>query len=176
MGAIYDVIIELRPDSPTFKLWLAVELTVDNRCNLYGPGGFAHGFLTLARHTEVFYQMSECYALAYARGIRENDPTFGIQWPAEVRVISERDKQYPDFTCYQNPKCEPQLGKRESYRTTGGQKEGGINELALLWVLNLSDGSHTLLDIADSSDLEFGLIKNAADALLEHGLLKECPE
>jgi dTDP-4-dehydrorhamnose 3,5-epimerase len=66
---------------------------------LYIPGGFAHGFLTLVQHTEVFYQMSEFYAPAYAKGIRWNDPTFGIQWPAEVRVISERDKQYADFTC-----------------------------------------------------------------------------
>lgn len=97
MGAIYDVIIDLRPDSPTFKLWLAVELTADNRCMLYVPGGFAHGFLTLANHTEVLYQMSEFYVAEYARGVRWNDPAFGIQWPADVRVISDRDRNYLDF-------------------------------------------------------------------------------
>ena len=89
-----------------------------------------------------------------------------------VLYMLENNKTYLN----QNPRCEPQLGKRGLYRPTGGQKESGINELALLWVLNLSDGSHTLLDIADRSTLEFGLIKQAADALLEHGLLKECLE
>lgn len=97
MGAIYDVIIDLRPDSPTFKQWLAVELTADNRCMLYVPGGFAHGFLTLANHTEVLYQMSEFYVAESARGVRWNDPAFGIQWPADVKVISDRDRNYLDF-------------------------------------------------------------------------------
>jgi aminopeptidase-like protein len=73
----------------------------------------------------------------------------------------------------QNPKCEPQLGKRGLYRAIGGQADGGVNELALLWVLNLSDGNHTLLDIAERSGLDFTLIQRAARALLEHGLLKE---
>jgi aminopeptidase-like protein len=89
-----------------------------------------------------------------------------------VLYVLENNKTYVN----QNPHCEPQLGKRGLYRPTGGQQESGINELALLWVLNFSDGSHTLLDIADRANLEFGLINQAANALLEHGLLKECAE
>lgn len=96
-GAIYDVIIDLRPDSPTFMQWLAVELTADNYRMLYIPEGFAHGFQTLQDHTEVFYQMSEFYAPECARGIRWNDPAFAISWPPAERLISERDQQYPDF-------------------------------------------------------------------------------
>lgn len=97
-GAIYDVIIDLRPTSPTFKAWLAVELTAQNRKMLYIPRGFSHGFLTLKDDTEVFYQMSEFYAPECARGIRWNDPAFNIEWPIEITVISEKDSQYPDFT------------------------------------------------------------------------------
>ncbi len=98
MGMTYDVIIDLRPASPTFTQWIAVELSAENRRMLYIPEGFAHGFQTLAPHTEVFYQMSAFYAPAYARGVRWNDPLFGIEWPIEVRSISERDKSFPDFT------------------------------------------------------------------------------
>jgi dTDP-4-dehydrorhamnose 3,5-epimerase len=97
MGAIYDVIIDLRPDSPTFKRWVALELTSDNRCMVYIPEGFGHGFQTLAAGTEVFYQMSQFYAPEYARGVRWDDPTFGIYWPADERIISERDRSFPDF-------------------------------------------------------------------------------
>lgn len=97
-GAIYDVALDLRPDSPTFKQWRGVELTADNRHALYIPPGFAHGFLTLRDDTEVLYQMSEFFAPECARGVRWNDPAFGIQWPGEVVVISERDRSYPDFT------------------------------------------------------------------------------
>ena len=97
-GAIYDVIIDLRPASPTFKAWLAVELTAENRKMLYIPGGVSHGFLTLKDDTEVFYQMSEFYVPECARGIRWNDPLFGVIWPNEVSVISEKDKNYPDYT------------------------------------------------------------------------------
>jgi len=96
-GAVYDVIIDLRLDSPTFKQWVAVELTADNRRMLYVPEGFAHGFQTLEDCTDIFYQMSEFYAPAYARGVRWNDPAFGIQWPLAERIISERDQSYPDF-------------------------------------------------------------------------------
>ncbi len=96
-GAIYDVIIDLRPDSPTFKQWIAVELTAENRRMLYVPEGFAHGFQTLEDYTEVFYQMSEFYAPDCARGVRWNDPAFGIRWPAGELIISERDRSYPDF-------------------------------------------------------------------------------
>ena len=97
MGAIYDVIIDLRPDSPNFKRWVAVELTEDNRRMLYIPEGFAHGFQTMENNTEVFYQISSVHVPEYARGIRWNDPAFGIQWPADPRIISTKDRQYPDF-------------------------------------------------------------------------------
>jgi dTDP-4-dehydrorhamnose 3,5-epimerase len=97
MGAIYDVIIDLRPDSPAFKQWIAVELTVDNRRMLYIPQGCAHGFQTLEDDTEVFYQMSALYAPEYAKGVRWNDPAFGIRWPIAVRIMSDRDTSYPDF-------------------------------------------------------------------------------
>jgi dTDP-4-dehydrorhamnose 3,5-epimerase len=98
MGAIYDVIIDLRPASPTFKQWNGVELTSENRLMLFIPEGFAHGFQTLTADTEVFYQMSEFYDADCARGVRWNDPQFNIQWPADVRLISPRDQQYSDFS------------------------------------------------------------------------------
>ena len=98
MGAIFDVIIDLRPNSPTFKAWVSVELTAENRKMIYIPMGFGHGFMTLTDNTEIFYQMSEFYAPECARGVRWNDPAFGIDWPSEVKVISEKDMQYPDFT------------------------------------------------------------------------------
>lgn len=96
-GAICDVIIDLRPQSTTFKQWAAVELNEENGKMLYVPGGFAHGFLTLTDNTEVFYQMSEFYAPEHAKGVRWNDPAFGISWPDEVTVIAEKDARYPDF-------------------------------------------------------------------------------
>lgn len=96
-GAIYDVIVDLRPDSPTFKEHLAVVLSAENRRMLYIPEGFAHGFITLEKSTEVFYQMSEFYSAESARGFRWNDPSFGIHLPLEVAVISQRDRSYPDF-------------------------------------------------------------------------------
>ena len=97
MGSIYDVIVDIRPDSPSFKQYLGVFLTPGNYKMLYVPEGFAHGFLTLEDNTEVFYQMSEFYAPDHARGFRWNDPVFGIEWPANVQVISDRDRDYPDF-------------------------------------------------------------------------------
>ena len=97
MGAIYDVIIDLRLESSTLRESVAVVLTARNRKMLYIPEGVAHGFLTLEDNTEVFYQMGEYYVAECARGVRWNDPSFGIQWPADVRVISERDRNYPDF-------------------------------------------------------------------------------
>ena len=99
-GAIFDVAIDLQPESASFKNWVGVVLTDENRSMLYVPEGFAHGFLTLEDNTEVFYQMSEFYAPDYSRGVRWNDPSFGIVWPDEIRVISERDGSYPDFTTY----------------------------------------------------------------------------
>jgi dTDP-4-dehydrorhamnose 3,5-epimerase len=96
-GAIHDVIIDLRPSSATFARWEAVELTAANRRMLYVPEGFAHGFLTLAKDTEVFYQMSEAYHPESAGGVRWDDPAFAIIWPEPVLVISDRDASYPDY-------------------------------------------------------------------------------
>lgn len=93
-GAIYDVILDLRPNSPTFKQWVSVELTAENRRALYIPEGFAHGFQTLEDNTEVFYQMSEFYHPECARGVRWDDPAFGIEWPIEEIIISVSDKQF----------------------------------------------------------------------------------
>lgn len=97
-GAIYDVIVDLRPDAETFLQWIAVHLTAKNRRALYVPKGFAHGFQTLAENTEVFYQMSDFYVAEAARGFRWNDPSFKIDWPEEISIISQRDQEYPDFT------------------------------------------------------------------------------
>jgi dTDP-4-dehydrorhamnose 3,5-epimerase len=97
-GAIYDVIIDLRPDSDTFKQWIAVELTAENRRALFVPKGFAHGFQTLEDETEIFYQMSEYYAPEWAFGVRWNDPAFGVRWPLEVAEISPKDRALPDVT------------------------------------------------------------------------------
>lgn len=96
-GSIYDVVIDLRPQSATFKQWLAVELTADNRRMLYIPEGFAHGFQTLEDGTEVFYQMSEFYHPESARGIRWNDQTFQVWWPIVEAIISERDHTHLDW-------------------------------------------------------------------------------
>ena len=96
-GAIYDVVIDLRPESSTFKKWDAVELTAQNRRMFYLPGGCAHGFQTLADETEVLYQMSNVYAPDYAGGVRWNDPAFGVDWPPDERTIIGRDRNYPDF-------------------------------------------------------------------------------
>ncbi len=96
-GGIYDVIIDLRPDSPTFTQWISIELTEENRKMVFIPEGFAHGSLTLQDNTEVFYQMFEFYSPDCAKGIRWNDPVFGIQWPISVTVISEKDNHYPEF-------------------------------------------------------------------------------
>lgn len=98
MGALYDVIIDLRPDSDTFKQWLAVELTAENRRALYIPEGFAHGFQTLTDDTEVFYQMSEFFHPECALGLRWDDSAFRIEWPMETLIISEKDKNYPAWS------------------------------------------------------------------------------
>lgn len=97
-GSIYDVIIDIRPDSATFKEWLGVELTAENRRMLLVPEGFAHGYQTLEDDTEIFYQVSEFYAPEVEGGIRWDDPAFEIQWPAATeRIISEKDRDWPDF-------------------------------------------------------------------------------
>jgi len=96
-GAIYDVVLDLRSESPTFKQWFAVTLEAARRNAVYVPKGCAHGFLTLADDVEVFYQMTEFYNAASSRGVRWNDPAFGISWPGNIEVISERDRTYPDL-------------------------------------------------------------------------------
>ncbi|HTV54943.1 MAG TPA: dTDP-4-dehydrorhamnose 3,5-epimerase [Terriglobia bacterium] len=96
-GAIYDVVLDLRPESPTFKQWVAAILTPEKRNIMYAPEGCAHGFLTLEDNTEALYLISEFYHPESARGVRWNDPAFRINWPGKVEVISERDRSYPNF-------------------------------------------------------------------------------
>ncbi len=96
-GSLYDVIVDLRKNSPTFKQWFSVDLTAENRKQFYIPEGFAHGFLTLEDGTEIFYQMTEFYHPESANGIRWNDPAFQIKWPISDWIISENDRKYPDF-------------------------------------------------------------------------------
>lgn len=98
-GALYDVIVDLRPESETFKQWTAVELDAENRLALYIPKGLAHGFQTLEDETEVFYAISARYEPSAADGVRWDDPAFGIEWPpAEPRIMSDKDRSWPDFT------------------------------------------------------------------------------
>ena len=96
-GALYDVIIDLRPDSPTYKQHVSEVLSAANYKMMYVPEGFAHGFQTLEDDTEIFYQMSEFYSSEHARGVRYNDPAFGIKWMIGNPVIVDRDRNYPDF-------------------------------------------------------------------------------
>jgi dTDP-4-dehydrorhamnose 3,5-epimerase len=96
-GAIFDVAVDLRPASPTFRGWLGIELTEENRRMLYVPAGFAHGFLTLADASEVAYQISAPYVPESSHGVRWDDPAFGIEWPEEPVLLSERDRTFPDF-------------------------------------------------------------------------------
>jgi dTDP-4-dehydrorhamnose 3,5-epimerase len=96
-GTIYDVIIDLRPDSHTYCQWFAMELSSEDYKILYVPKGFAHGFQTLEDNTVVFYQMSEFYHPECARGVRWDDPVFKIEWPLSNRVMSKKDLNYPDF-------------------------------------------------------------------------------
>jgi dTDP-4-dehydrorhamnose 3,5-epimerase len=94
-GAIFDVLVEVRPDSPMFGKWEGFELTAQNRRSLYVPGGFAHGFQCLTDNCEVFYQMSEFYVAELARGVRFNDPQVDIRWPLPQPQLSERDRHLP---------------------------------------------------------------------------------
>ena len=97
-GAIFDAIVDLRPSSPTYCGWFGVELDASSRRALYVPKGFAHGFQTLSDEAEVLYQMSTPYVGGAGRGVRWDDPVFGISWPeAALRTMSERDRTYPDF-------------------------------------------------------------------------------
>ena len=96
-GAIYDVVLDLRPSSPTFKQWSAIELTASSRQMVYIPRGVAHGFQTLTNSSETLYMVSESYHPESARGVRWNDPAFKVQWPNADRIISHKDQSYPDF-------------------------------------------------------------------------------
>jgi dTDP-4-dehydrorhamnose 3,5-epimerase len=97
-GSIYDVGVDLREDSETFKQWVGIELSAENRLMLYLPGDFAHGYLTLADDTEVHYQVTQIYSPESARGFRWDDAAFDIQWPiVDVLRINKRDREYPDF-------------------------------------------------------------------------------
>ena len=96
-GAVWDVILDVRPGSDTYGRWWSVELSAANGTMLYVPEGVAHGFLTLAPASEVMYQMSDPYVPEAARGVRWDDPAFGIAWPSPPTVMSERDRAYPDF-------------------------------------------------------------------------------
>ena len=96
-GGIYDVIVDLRRDSITFCKWIGVELDETKATAICMPSGVAHGFLTLSDDAQILYQMTEYYSPDLAAGVRWDDPAFGIVWPAEVKVIADRDNSFPDF-------------------------------------------------------------------------------
>lgn len=96
-GALYDVILDLRPHSPTFGQWAGAELSADNRTMMYVPEGFAHGFITLQDDTEALYLVSQTYSPGAERGIRWSDPRFGIHWPVAVEELSDKDRNWPDY-------------------------------------------------------------------------------
>ena len=96
-GSFYDVILDLRPNSETFGKFFSLEMTADNRKMLYIPEGFAHGFLTLEDNTEALYLVSEFYTPGLERGVRWDDPKFNIKWPFAPEIISEKDRNHPDF-------------------------------------------------------------------------------
>jgi dTDP-4-dehydrorhamnose 3,5-epimerase len=97
-GAIFDVIVDLRPDSPTHKQWFGIELTADNCKMIYVPEGFAQGYITLENNTEIYYHTTEYFHANSASGIRFNDEAFGITWPIPVEVISDQDRGWPDYS------------------------------------------------------------------------------
>ena len=97
-GAMFDVIVDLRPDSPTFKQWFGMELTQENATMLYVPEGCATGYQTLVDDTEMYYNATEFYHPESATGIRYDDPAFNIEWPREITVVSDNDLEWPDFT------------------------------------------------------------------------------
>jgi len=96
-GSLFDVIIDLRPDSPTFLQWFGAELSAENRTMMFVPKGFGHAFLTLEENTEALYLVTEFYSPENERGLRWNDPKIGIEWPIEPLVISDKDKSHRDF-------------------------------------------------------------------------------
>jgi dTDP-4-dehydrorhamnose 3,5-epimerase len=96
-GAVFDVIVDLRPDSPTLGRWFGAELTADNGVMLYLPEGFAHGYQTLIDNSEIYYMTSAPYVASAAKGVPYNDPAFGISWPLPVSVISDQDASWPSY-------------------------------------------------------------------------------
>ena len=96
-GSVFDVIVDLRPDSPTYCKWEGLELNADKRNMIYVPEGFAHGFITLEDNCEVYYLVTEYYNKEYESGVRYNDPAFNIDWPVDVAEISAKDAIHPDF-------------------------------------------------------------------------------
>lgn len=114
-GALYDVILDLRPNSPTYGEWIGVELDDDDREMLYVPEGFAHGFQTLTDDVEVFYMVTAPYTPETERGVRYDDPQFGIEWPLDVTEISEKDRSWLDYT------PEPALEGLYGPATSGGR-------------------------------------------------------
>ncbi len=96
-GAVYDVIIDLRPGSPSYMRWYGARLDAVDHDALYVPGGFAHGFLTLEPDSEVYYLVSAFYSPEAERGVRFDDPRFGIAWPGDIRVVSDKDRSWPDY-------------------------------------------------------------------------------
>jgi len=97
-GAIYDVVVDIRPDSPTYCQWYGVELSEENAKALYLPKGCLHGYQTLCDTVKVLYQVTAPYMPEYARGARYDDPAFGIEWPLPVSVVSETDQHWPDWS------------------------------------------------------------------------------
>ncbi len=118
-GSIYDVIVDLRPDSPGYLEWIGVELSAANGRSLYVPEGFAHGYLTLDAATEVFYLMNQFYVAKAARGIRWDDARLGIDWPGDVAVISSKDQSWPDLV--------PWPSERKLVLVSGDGRDGGVS-------------------------------------------------
>ena len=102
-GAIFDVIVDLRPDSPTYKQWFGIELNENNHKMIYAPEKFAQGFITLEDNSEITYFTTQFFAPDAAIGIRYNDPQFNIQWPVAIEAISQKDKEAPDFDASMTP-------------------------------------------------------------------------
>ncbi|MBN1377791.1 MAG: dTDP-4-dehydrorhamnose 3,5-epimerase [Gammaproteobacteria bacterium] len=96
-GAVFDVVVDLRPDSPTFKKWYGLELNPENASMLYVPEGCATGYLTLKNDSEIYYHTSEFYAPQHATGVKYDDPAFGIEWPGEIKVLSDNDQNWSYF-------------------------------------------------------------------------------
>jgi dTDP-4-dehydrorhamnose 3,5-epimerase len=96
-GRVFDVIVDLRPGSPTYLQWFGAELTPDNYRMVYVPGNFAHGYLSLEDNSEVYYNVTEFYTPGSEKGIRYNDPALNIEWPIPVEIVSEKDKSWPDY-------------------------------------------------------------------------------